>query len=119
LKALVTVTGTRWKIEESFQTSKELAALDEHQVRLWISWRRWTVLAMLAYAFLSIMAATQPPPRDEAVIPLTRNEIRRLFAPVTDPAHPREHREHWSAWRRRHQATSRRCHYQRQATHMA
>jgi hypothetical protein len=37
---LVRVAGQRWKIEESFQTGKELAGLDEHQVRTWTSWHR-------------------------------------------------------------------------------
>lgn len=119
LKTLVRVAGSRWKVEEGFQTSKELTALDQHQVRLWISWRRWTVLAMLAHAFLSVMAATEPPPADQDLIPLTRNEIRRLLVQLTEPQHSREHREHWSTWRRRHQGTARRCHYQRQAAQMA
>jgi SRSO17 transposase len=52
LAALVRVAGIRWQIEESFQSSKELAALDEHQVRRWDSWHRWTILAMLAHARL-------------------------------------------------------------------
>ena len=38
---LVKVAGRRWTIEESFAASKELAALDEHQVRTWTSWQRW------------------------------------------------------------------------------
>jgi hypothetical protein len=38
----------------------ELAALDEHQVRSWASWHRWTILALLACAFLSVLAAAQP-----------------------------------------------------------
>ncbi len=45
---------------------KELAALDEHQVRSWTSWHRWTILALLACAFLSVLAsqaATGPPRR--------------------------------------------------------
>src|SRR4051794_29749482 len=62
LTELVRVTGVRWKIEECFAGGKELTALDEHQVRSWTSWRRWTVLAMLAHAFLSVMTATQPTP---------------------------------------------------------
>jgi hypothetical protein len=72
---------SRWKIEDGFAASKELAALDEHQVRSWTSWHRWTILALLACAFLSVLAA-QPghsDPRDDRLIPLTRNEIRRLF----------------------------------------
>jgi len=47
------------RIEESFQSGKELAALDERQVRRWGSWHRWTVLAMLARAFLSVMTDSQ------------------------------------------------------------
>jgi cation diffusion facilitator CzcD-associated flavoprotein CzcO len=31
--------------------------LDEHQVRRWTPWRRWTVIAMLAYALLAVLAA--------------------------------------------------------------
>jgi len=32
LSTLVRVAGRRWTVEESFQTGKDLAALDEHQV---------------------------------------------------------------------------------------
>ncbi len=121
LNVLVKVAGTRWKIEESFAGGKELAALDQHQVRGWTSWRRWTILAMLAHAFLSVMTATQPLPRDgicrdengRELIPLTRNEIRRLFTGLTCQPRPADHQLRWSRWRRRHQATARRCHYRR------
>jgi len=50
----------RWKIEGGFAAGKELAALDEHQVRSWASWHRWTILALLACAFLSVLAAARP-----------------------------------------------------------
>jgi hypothetical protein len=82
LAQLVKVAGSRWKIEDGFAAGKELAALDEHQVRSWTSWHRWTILALLAHAFLSVLATTQPAdghPEDDQLIPLTRNEIRRLF----------------------------------------
>ena len=42
------------RVEESFQAGKGLAGLDEHQVRRWTSWRRWTLLAMLAHALLAV-----------------------------------------------------------------
>jgi SRSO17 transposase len=122
LRALVAVAGTRWKFEEGFAGSKELTALDQHQVRTWTSWMRWTILAMLAHAFLSVMTAAQPGPgpgdvhRDETgheLIPLTRNEIRRLFTGLLHQPCPARHQLHWSRWRRRHQATARKCHYQR------
>ena len=109
------VAGRRWTIEESFAAGKELAALDEHQVRTWTSWKRWTALAILTHAFLSAMAATEPPPQGDSLIRLTRNEIRRLIAAVTTPPHNHEHLMHWSTWRRKHQARARTSHYQRQA----
>jgi SRSO17 transposase len=120
LHALVRVAGTRWKVEEGFAGGKELTALDQHQVRSWTSWTRWTILAMLAHAFLSVMTATQPADRDahqdrhgHELIPLTCNEIRRLFTSLLHQPHPIRHQLHWSHWRRRHQAIARRCHYQR------
>jgi SRSO17 transposase len=118
LAALVAVAGTRWRVEESFQSSKELAGLDEHQVRRWRSWHRWTVLAMLAHAFLSVMTAAQaatPTSDVDDLIPLTRNEIRRLFTAAIAPVRTAAHALKWSRWRRRHQARARASHYRRQA----
>src|SRR5215467_14226056 len=57
LAQLVRVAGSRWKVEDGFAGGKELAALDEHQVRCWTSWHRWTILALLACAFLSVLAS--------------------------------------------------------------
>jgi hypothetical protein len=34
-----------------FAGGRELAALDEHQIRSWTSWHRWTILALLVHAF--------------------------------------------------------------------
>jgi SRSO17 transposase len=59
LVTLVAVAGRRWTIEESFQAGKGLTGLDEHQVRRWTSWHRWTILAMLAHAFVAVTAATE------------------------------------------------------------
>jgi SRSO17 transposase len=61
LAILVRVAGRRWTIEERFQTGKGLVGLDQHQVRRWRSWYRWTTLAMLAHAFLVVAALTNRP----------------------------------------------------------
>ena len=53
------VAGSRWMVEDGFPAGKELAGLDEHQVRSWTSWHRWTTLAMLARAFLAVAAASR------------------------------------------------------------
>ena len=118
LAQLVKVAGSRRKIEGGFAGGKELAALDEHQVRRWASRHRWTILALLAHAFLAVLAATQADqgnPDDDQLIPLTCNEIRRLSTGLCQqPTAPRI-QLHWSRWRRRHQYTARACHYRQRA----
>ncbi|WP_406110591.1 IS701 family transposase [Streptomyces sp. NBC_01003] len=122
LTALVRVAGSRWRVEETFQTEKGLAGLDEHQVRRFVSWTRWVTLAMLAHAFLAAVRADEHArrPAPEDLIPLTCNEIQRVFvALVVRPVHDAVHRLGWSDWRRRHQARSRAGHYHRQAANQA
>jgi SRSO17 transposase len=48
LTTRVAVTGSRWRIKDSFAGAKELAALDQHQVRTWTAWHRRSLLAMIA-----------------------------------------------------------------------
>jgi SRSO17 transposase len=118
LATLVRVAGRRWTIEERFQTSKGLVGLDQHQVRRWRSWYRWTTLAMVAHAFLVVAAATDRArhPSSSGLIGLTCNEVQHLFATLAvRPAGDLGYRLRWSLWRRRHQARARTCHYQRQA----
>jgi SRSO17 transposase len=94
LATLVKVAGQRWKTEENFQAAKGLTGLDEHQVRRWGSWYRWTTLAMLATAFLTIAAAAEHArsPAPDGQIPLTRNEIAGLFAAlIIQPARQAQH----------------------------
>src|SRR5699024_5771387 len=107
-----------WPLEEAFQTGKGLAGLDEHQVRTWVSWCRWATLAMLAAAFLVVVAAAERARRQAPAdrVALTCNEIQHLFTVlIVEPVCAVGHRLRWSAWRRRHQARARACHYRRQA----
>lgn len=53
---LVRVAGTRWPIEECFQTGKGNIGLDNYQVRLYHAWYRHITLAMLAQTFLAVLA---------------------------------------------------------------
>ncbi|WP_407566789.1 IS701 family transposase [Polymorphospora sp. A560] len=115
LHTLVRVAGSRWSIEELFQTGKGQVGLDHYQVRGWTGWHRFITLAMLALAVLTTLAATvrQPDP-DPQVIALTVAEIRRLLnALVLTHPLPPAHTMHWSIWRRTSQARARRSHYQR------
>ena len=117
LAQLAHVAGQRWRIEESFQAAKGLVGLDQHQVRRWTSWHRWSTLAMLAHAFLAVTTAIEreQTPTSDTMIELTVNEFRRLIdAVLLDQRPTLQALLSWSAWRRRHQAQARNNHYRRQ-----
>ncbi|MDL9947658.1 hypothetical protein QSJ19_19145 [Gordonia sp. ABSL11-1] len=115
---LMRVAGKRWTVEEAFQTSTGLTGLDQHQVRTWTSWHRWTILVMLARAFLAVTTAAQrctehPNP---SLIRLSVNEFRRLFISlILIPQHTTRTVLDWSLWRRRHQQRARQCHQNRRS----
>ncbi|MBQ1022742.1 IS701 family transposase [Micromonospora sp. D93] len=116
LAQLVRVAGIRWTVEESFQAAKGQVGLDQHQVRRWESWHRFTTLALAALAVLAICVANaaEDNPADTTLINLTINEVRRLInSLVLTPIRDLAHHLRWSEWRRRHQARARRSHYTR------
>jgi SRSO17 transposase len=117
---LVRAAGLRWPVEEGFEFGKGCFGLDQSQARLYHAIARHTVLVMAALAISAVTAALlrdrtdtqappparpdQPPPADPGMIPLTVPEITRLLS--SQPART-GHAEHWSNWRRCHQARSR------------
>jgi SRSO17 transposase len=120
---LIRAAGLRWPVEEGFEFGKDCFGLDQSQVRLYDAIARHTVLVMAALAICAVTAALlrdrtdtqapepvrpdQQPPADPGLIPFTVPEIKRLLAkPIAGPRPP-GHKEHWQAWRRRHQARSR------------
>ncbi|WP_446685681.1 IS701 family transposase [Micromonospora polyrhachis] len=114
LHTLVRVAGSRWSIEELFQTGKGQVGLDHYQVRGWTGWHRHITLTMLALAVLTILAATaQQSDANPELIALTVPEIRRLLNVfVLAVSLPPAHTLRWSIWRRTSQARARRSHYQ-------
>jgi hypothetical protein len=116
LAALVRVAGRRWRIEESFQQPKQLAGLDQHQVRRGDSYQRWVTLVMWAYALLvtvtlAARSRERPPP---GIARLSVNEVRRLLAP-NPPPRPATFALAWSHWRRKHQHRAQQAHYRRRS----
>jgi SRSO17 transposase len=57
---LIRVAGSRWAIEECFQTAKNETGLDHGQVRRYDAWYRHIALAILAHAYLAVTAARAP-----------------------------------------------------------
>jgi SRSO17 transposase len=64
LAEMVRAAGSRWAIEESFETTKGEVGLDHYEVRSWAGWYRHITLALLAHAFLTVTRAhaVAPPP---------------------------------------------------------
>jgi SRSO17 transposase len=54
LAKVAQVGGTRWSVEEDFQTGKGECGLDEYETRGWVGWHHHTALAMLALWFLAL-----------------------------------------------------------------
>ena len=60
IETLVRIAGTRWAIETCFKDAKGETGLDQYQVRRYHSWYRHITLSMMAYASLTVTAATDP-----------------------------------------------------------
>lgn len=58
LADLVHVAGARWTIESSFEMAKQEVGLDQYEVRSWTGWYRHITLALLAFAFLTVLRKT-------------------------------------------------------------
>lgn len=102
LPEMVKAIGARWRIEEAFETSKDLG-LDHYEVRSFTGWYRHITLVMLAHAFLTGICAQAIPlaspalaveasaTRDAAsearpLLPLTVPEVRHLLGCLIWPA---------------------------------
>ena len=59
LRELIRVAGTRWAVEETFQTSKNEVGLDHYQVRRYDAWYAHITLAIAALAFLAVTRALE------------------------------------------------------------
>jgi SRSO17 transposase len=54
LEEMVAVAGTRWAVEECFETAKGECGLDEYEVRSWTGWHRHVTLSLFAHAYLTV-----------------------------------------------------------------
>jgi SRSO17 transposase len=57
IETLVRVEGTRWRVEEGFETTKNELGLDHNESRSWHGWHRHVSLVMLAYAVMTAVRA--------------------------------------------------------------
>lgn len=97
LQTLVTVAGSRWKVEECFELAKNEVGLDHYEVRQYSGWYRHVTLAMLALAFLSIMRHIElsgespkkrPGRRRAHFVSLAHRRYRAKRSRITSTTHP-------------------------------
>jgi SRSO17 transposase len=72
LEAIVHAAGTRWAIEESFESAKGEVGLDHYEVRTWTGWYRHITLALWAHAFLTVQRAASGEPKGKKIWSATR-----------------------------------------------
>lgn len=77
---------------------------------------RWSLLAMVAYAFLVAVRAREARHHrgPDRLVTLTCNEIARLLNALFGSGSELEHVLAWSVFRHAHQEQARICHYRRQ-----
>ncbi|WP_456115196.1 IS701 family transposase [Streptomyces broussonetiae] len=98
---LVRVAGVRWAIEEAFQAAKNECGLDQYEVRRYTGWMRHITLAMLAHAFLAVMAADAAAKGAAETVPASRPSPWQKFggswqlathpSPLTSPSSAHAH----------------------------
>jgi len=57
LQEMVTAVGSRWPVEECFESAKGEVGLDEYEVRTYKGWYRHMTLCLVAHAFLAAARA--------------------------------------------------------------
>jgi SRSO17 transposase len=82
LDELARVVGTRWAVEESFETAKGEVGLDQYEVRSWQGWYRHITLALFAHAYLTVLRAQAVAPE-----PMTPKKTRRESESATRLKH--------------------------------
>ena len=71
IETLIQFEGSRWSIEDSFETAKTELGLDHNESRSWHGWHRHVSLVMLAFAMLAAI-------RHHANQPAQQKTLRRL-----------------------------------------
>jgi SRSO17 transposase len=85
VETLAKIEGTRWAIEDAFETAKNELGLDHNETRSWHGWHRHVALVMRAFAMLAAVrrrANDLPPPKTE---PWRRRGAGALVRPGNPP----------------------------------
>jgi SRSO17 transposase len=81
LETVVQVAGSRWTVEQCFEEAKGEVGLDQYEVRSWTGWYRHIMLAMWAYALLTVLRVAHLPtaPPVKKIAPGSRRSSLTAF----------------------------------------
>jgi hypothetical protein len=75
----------RWPVGEAFQAAKNECGLDQYEARRYTGWMRHITLAMLAHAFLAVIAADAAAKGQKRFLPRAPHRDRSSAAPGNCP----------------------------------
>jgi len=117
IETLVRAEGTRWRIEEGFETAKNELGPDHNETRSWHGWHRHVSLVMLGLCHDGCRPTSSQQHAEKNEISTTKElirwsvqEIRRLAFKLAQRQIKPAHILAWSVFRRAHQAAARRSH---------
>ena len=76
---IIRAAGSRWSIEECFESSKGEVGLDQYEVRTWIGWYRHITLCMVAHSFLVVTKAKTFPSKKPIRTPFHDFKKKRMM----------------------------------------
>ncbi|NMO14798.1 hypothetical protein HPC49_17270 [Pyxidicoccus fallax] len=85
LASLVRVAGSRWAVEEDFESAKGEVGLADYEVRTWTAWHRHMTLCLVAHVFLATVRAMANLSSQEALppkapgLPIRKNPMREFL----------------------------------------
>ncbi|NNC02379.1 IS701 family transposase [Corallococcus exiguus] len=86
LESLVRAAGSRWAVEEDFESAKNEVGLADYEVRTWTAWHRHMTLCLVAHVFLAAARAVANQQLQEGLppkalgLPRRRNPMRAFLA---------------------------------------
>lgn len=69
LESMVKAAGSRWAVEECFESAKGEVGLADYEVRTWTGWHRHMTLCLLAHVFLAAARVRANAPQQEGLPP--------------------------------------------------
>ncbi|NPD26625.1 hypothetical protein [Corallococcus exiguus] len=90
LESMVRAAGSRWAVEEDFESAKNEVGLTDYEVRTWTAWYRHMTLCLVAHVLLAAARVVAKQQLHEGLPPknIRPAEAQKPHARVSRPARP-------------------------------